>query len=236
MRNAFNITHWWYLTVSEYPRVELSFKLNKAWQCKTLFSNQISQVCLCYADDLNRWVDLSCQQSLKVSTTPAAFIPLDHWNHCVSSSSNGDRTDDTQEYAVCVSGEFVTHISLLEWQPSEARRKLRIETFTHAHVLTDRQLTDTEVWCVNRAIFRGWCGSFWFLPAVWIIENKQGNCSVQIWQVWTQPTFCHGSFHASFCHKNCFISAFHLECFVQSLHFSLRNVKFSIQRPLTANK
>lgn len=48
------------------------------------------------------------------------FIPLDHWNHCLSSSSNDDRTDGVWEYAAeFVSGELVATISLLECQPSE---------------------------------------------------------------------------------------------------------------------
>lgn len=111
----------------------MCFKSNKAWQCKTLFSNWISQVCLCHDDDLSRWADSACQQSFEVTTTPTVFILLYHWSLCLGSLSNDDRTDDVWEYAAeCVSGEFVTRASLLVWQPSSARRKLKTETL-HTH-------------------------------------------------------------------------------------------------------
>lgn len=113
--------------------------------------------CVFHADDLNRWVDSACQQSWKVTTTAASFIPQDHWGHCLSSSSNDDRTDDVWQSCSRVPFWLICYPPL-EWQPSRARRKFRVETL--AHSLLDRPLTDNKVWSVYSAIFRRRCGSF----------------------------------------------------------------------------
>lgn len=116
-------------------------------------------------------------------------------------------------------------------------KELKNQTLTHTHILVDRQLTDTEVWCVNGAIFRLMLKLL--ILTCSLDKNWQGNCSVQIPQVWKQPTFYHILFHASLwelLHFSIGLGCLSLYLNLSYCSYAEWNFKFSIQRTLTANK
>lgn len=75
-----------------------------------------------------------------------------------------------------------------------------------AHLAMDRRLTDTEVWWVKRAIFRGWCGSSWFLPAACIEKKQKQEGQLWISHVQMLLTFCQFLLCDDFCFDILFIA------------------------------
>lgn len=205
MRNVFNIMYWWYLIVSQYPRLQLSLQFSKAWQCITVFSNWISQVCLFHADDFTRWVDclpiviqgyhntylLYYLRSLEPLSELLIQWRREWWRMSICSW--------VRFWWIC------TH-----WRTDSHSEQEGSLDCTFAHTFVDRRLTGTKVWCVKRAIFRSSCESIWFLHVVLIHKNRQGNCSVKMSQVRKQPTACNISFNGSFCYTVRTVSFLHL--------------------------